>query len=134
MLKKSLIVATLTALALGTVALAQNPPVSPSPVKRTIVGKSEVPGSNYEVISAIVEIAPGFKAGRHFHPGNVFGQVLDGEFWLAVDGQPEKIIGPGQPIELPNKAVHNEGATAKGVKLIAVYVVEKGQPLVNPVK
>src|SRR5471030_1694721 len=38
-------------------------PVSPSPIKRTIIGKIEVPGANYEVITAMVEIAPGFKAG-----------------------------------------------------------------------
>ena len=134
MLKKTLIAATLAAFAFAGVAIAQNPPVSPSPVKRTVIGKTEVPGSNYEVLSAMVEIAPGFKAGRHFHPGKVFGQVVEGEFWLAVDGQPEKVIGPGQPIELSDKAIHNEGATDKGVKLIAVYVVEKGQPLVNPIK
>src|SRR5258707_8331914 len=62
MLKKSLIVVMLTAFALGTVALAQNPPVSPSPIKRTPIGKTEVPGVQYEVMSAMVEIAPGFKA------------------------------------------------------------------------
>ena len=32
------------------------------------------------------------------------------------------------------KAIHNEGAVGAGpAKLIAVYMVEKGQPLVNPV-
>ena len=136
MLKKSIIVATLAALAIGAAALAQqNPPVSPSPVKRTPIGKIEVPGANYEVISATVEIAPGFKAGRHFHPGIVQAQVVEGEFWLAVDGQPEKTYTAGQSLELPMKAIHNEGAVgSKPAKLIAVYVVEKGQPLVNPVK
>ncbi len=90
MLKKSIVIVTLAALVAGSAALAQNPPVSPSPVKRTVIGKTEVPGANYDVISAMVEIAPGFKAGRHFHPGAVQVQVLDGEFWLALDGQPEK--------------------------------------------
>jgi hypothetical protein len=73
MLKKTLIVATLAALELGGIAIAQEvkAPVSPSPVKRTVIGKIEVPGSNYEVITAMVELAPGFRAGRHFHPGIV---------------------------------------------------------------
>lgn len=130
------VLATVSALVLGGVALAQqNPPVSPSPVKRTVIGKSEVPGANYEVVSALVEIMPGFKAGRHFHPGVVQAQVLDGEFWLAIDGQPEKTYTAGQSLELPIKAIHNEGAVGnKPAKLIAVYVVEKGQPLVQPVK
>ena len=136
MLKKSLIAATLAAFALGGIALAQqNPPVSPSPVKRTPIGKIEVPGGQYEVITGLVEIAPGFKAGRHFHPGIVDATVLEGEFWLAIDGQPEKVYTAGQSLELPMKAIHNEGAVGtKPAKVIAVYVVEKGQPLVNPVK
>jgi quercetin dioxygenase-like cupin family protein len=97
MLKKPLIIATLAALALGGPAFAQqNPPVSPSPVKRTIVGKVEVPGADYEVITALVEIAPGFKAGRHFHPGIVDFPVLDGQFLLAPDGQPEKVFNAGE--------------------------------------
>src|SRR4029450_2596475 len=67
-------VTIVSALTFGGMVLAQDkpPPVSPSPVKRTVLGKVEVPNSNYEVITAMVEIAPGFKAGRHFHPAVVF--------------------------------------------------------------
>jgi quercetin dioxygenase-like cupin family protein len=137
MLKKSLIAATLTALVLGGAALAQQQaaPVAPSPVKRTVVGKVDVPGSNYEAVTATVEIAPGFKAGRHLHPGVVFALVTEGEFWLALDGQPEKTYKAGEQLTLPLKGIHNEGAVGSTpVKLIATYVVEKGQPLAIPVK
>ena len=59
--------------------------------------------------------------------------MVEGEFWTAVDGQPEKTFTAGQSLEVPLKAIHNEGALgAKPAKLIAVYVVEKGQPLVVP--
>ena len=53
-MKKTIVIITLAALVLGTVAHAQNPPVSPSPIKRTPIGKTEVPGGQYEVISATV--------------------------------------------------------------------------------
>jgi len=129
---------TVVGLAIGGAALAQkpqNPSLSSSPIKRTLIGKIEVPGSNYEVVTGMVEIAPGFKAGRHFHPGIVDATVIDGEFWLAIDGQPEKIYTAGQSLEVPNRAIHNEGAIGgKPAKLFAVYVVEKGEPMVNPVK
>jgi quercetin dioxygenase-like cupin family protein len=135
MFNKTLIVATLAAFALAGNAIAQNPPVSPSPVKRTVVSKIEVPGTNYEVITATLEIAPGFKAGRHFHPGIVTGHIVEGEFWLALDGQPEKTLTAGQTAEVPDKAIHNEGnAGTVPMKAIVTYVVEKGQPLVNPIK
>jgi len=41
----------------------------------------------------------------------------------------------GQAVALSDRATHNEGATAAGpLNLIAIYIVEKGQPLVQPVK
>src|SRR5471030_245824 len=123
MFKKTLFVATLAAFALAGSAIAQNPPVSPSPVKRTVVSKIAVPGTNYEVITATLEIAPGFKAGRHFHPGIVTGYILEGEFWLALDGQPEVTLTAGQSREIPNKAIHNEGNPGTvPMKAIVSYV------------
>jgi quercetin dioxygenase-like cupin family protein len=119
----------------STVAQAQQPqptPVQPSPVKRTILQRTDVPGTNLELIYATVEIAPSFKAGRHSHPGVVMAQVVDGEFWLAPDGQPEKVFKVGETLTIPDRAVHNEGASDKGTKINVVYVVEKGQPLVSP--
>lgn len=122
------------AIALGvTVPLAaQQAPAQPSPVKRTVLQRADVPGTNLELIYATVEIAPGFKTGRHSHPGVVMAQVTDGEFWFAPDGQPEKVFKAGESLTVPDRAIHNEGATDKGVKLSAVYVVEKGKPLVSP--
>jgi quercetin dioxygenase-like cupin family protein len=136
MLRKALLVAAALALALAGAATAQQAgaPVQPSPVKRTPVGKAEVPGSNYEVVTAVVELQPGFKAGRHKHPGSVMAQVIEGELMIAIDGQSEKRIPAGQSVQVPDGAVHDEGAVGdKPVKLIAVYVVEKGKPLVQPV-
>jgi quercetin dioxygenase-like cupin family protein len=113
---------------------AQAPaPVAPSPVKRTILQKADVPGTNLELIYASVEIAPGFKAGRHFHPGVVMAQVVEGEFWIHFDGQPEKVFRAGEALTVPDRAVHNEGAQGqRPAKLTAVYVLEKGKPLASP--
>ena len=105
----------------------------PSPVKRTPLGKVEVPGSNYEVVFGITELTAGFKSGRHSHPGLVLAYVAEGEFWYHVDGQTEKIYKVGESFQLPDRAIHNEGAAGdKAVKVMAVFVVEKGKPLVQP--
>jgi quercetin dioxygenase-like cupin family protein len=124
----------LAALAVSATADAQvqPSPVSPSPVKRTILQKTDVPGTNLEVIYATVEIAAGFKAGRHFHPGVAMALVVEGEFWFQLDGQPEKILRAGESLTTPDHAIHNEGALSQPVKLTAVYVLEKGKPMVSP--
>jgi quercetin dioxygenase-like cupin family protein len=134
--KQSVIAAAFAAFAASAAFAQQQPsPVQPAPVKRNIISKIDVPGSNYEVVTALLEIAPGFKAGRHIHPGIVNGYVTEGEFWLAIDGQPEKILKAGESAMLPNRAIHNEGAVGTTpLKAIVTYVVEKGQPMVQPVK
>jgi quercetin dioxygenase-like cupin family protein len=113
-------------------AQPQPSPVQPSPVKRTILQRADVPGTNLEIIYAALEIAAGFKAGRHNHPGVVMAQTVEGDFWLHMDGQPEQVVRAGESVTIPDRAIHNEGATDKPVKLNVVYVVEKGKPLVSP--
>jgi quercetin dioxygenase-like cupin family protein len=126
------------AAALGlTIATAQAPvPVTQGTqgIKRTIVQKMDVPGTNIETIVAVLEIAANFKAGRHTHPGNVTGYVLEGEFFITIDGQAEKQLNVGESIAVLNSAVHDEGTRDKPAKLFAVYLVEKGKPLAPPVK
>jgi quercetin dioxygenase-like cupin family protein len=135
MLNKLGLFAVLGLVAFAIPAAAQQAPVKPAPVQRTPIGKIDVPGSNYEVVTAMVTLQPGFKAGRHTHPGTVQAQVLEGEFMIQIDGQPEKTFKAGQSLEVPDSAVHTEGAVGSApAKLIAIYVVEKGKPLVSPVK
>jgi len=133
MLKLFIAASSVTVLLLGGLAFGQQAPLQPSPVKRTPLGKVEVPGSNYEVVFGITELAAGFKSGRHSHPGPLIAYVVEGEFWYHVDGQPEKIYKVGESLQLPDGAVHNEGAAGGvPVKVMAVFVVEKGKPLVKP--
>jgi quercetin dioxygenase-like cupin family protein len=112
MMQKAIFIAAVAALALAIPAAAQQAPVKPAPVTRVPIGKTEVPGSNYEVITAMVTLQPGFKAGRHNHPGVVQAQVLEGEFMIQFDGEPEKTFKAGQSLEVPSGAIHNEGAVA----------------------
>ncbi len=134
MLTKPLALALVVGIAtLGSLhAQQQASPVQPPPVKRTVLQKAEVPGTNLEMIYATVEIAPGFKAGRHFHPGLVMAQVLEGEFWFQMDGESDRTYRAGDSLTVPSGRIHNEGAGPQGVRLSAVYVLEKGKPLASP--
>jgi quercetin dioxygenase-like cupin family protein len=120
-----------------TMAVAQSPPPATQGapgIKRTIVQKMDVPGTNLETIVAVVEIAPNFKAGRHSHPGNVTGYVSEGEFLITFDGQPQRQLKVGESVAILDGAIHDEGTGDKPAKLLAVYVVEKGKPLASPAK
>ena len=85
-------------------------PAQVSPFKRTILQRADVPGTNLELIIATVDIAPGARAGRHTHPGLTMAYVVDGDFWLHMDGQPEQILHVGESTSNPDRTIHDEGA------------------------
>jgi quercetin dioxygenase-like cupin family protein len=81
-------------------------------------------------VQARVEFDPGIFVGRHTHPGEELGYVLEGEFEIRVDGQAAKIVKTGDAFMVPANTVHDalNTGTTKG-KILATYFVEKGQPV-----
>jgi len=104
-------------------------------IKRTVLQKADDPGSSkYEAVMAIAEIPPGGTSGRHTHPGIELAYVLDGSITLQHDGEAAKSYKAGGFMQ--NVAViHNATNTGKKpVKILAVYIVEKGKPMAEPAK
>lgn len=100
---------------------------------RSIVLKEDVSVPNREAVIARVEIAPGGIADWHTHPGDEISYVADGDIVLFVAGQPPRKISKDEGFVVPAGIVHsakNEGITP--IKLVGVYVVEKGKPLASP--
>ena len=92
----------------------------------------DVPGTNYETLTVVSEIVPNVNGGRHTHPGLETGYLLEGEFTLLVDGKPPQVLKPGDSYQVAPQTVHDGRSGDKGAKWFAVYVVEKGKPLVSP--
>jgi len=100
-------------------------------IKRTILQRVDVPGAPYETVLGIAEISAGSNAGRHTHPGTEIGTVAEGEMVLLIDGQPPKTLKAGDSYQISSGTVHDVKATS-GAKVVAVYTVQKGQPLATP--
>jgi quercetin dioxygenase-like cupin family protein len=116
-----------------TTAAAPAAAPSSGALKREMVGRADVSVPGREAVVARVEVAPGGKAGRHTHPGDEISYVLEGESLLLVDGQPPRRIKAGETFIIPAGVIHDaHNDTAKPVKLVGVYVVEKGKPLASP--
>ena len=122
-------------LVLVSAAWAQQPPASPQhapAIKRTVLNKVEVPGANYDVIYALVEIQANAMVGRHTHPGAVFVYVLEGDYSFSLDGRAWKVYKSGELFRIEPLDIHDEKAGAEGAKLLAVFTVERGKPLASP--
>ena len=118
-------------IAVDRTAFAQQPKPG---ITRTILQRVDEPGApNYEAVMAIAEIPPGMSSGRHKHPGIELAYILDGTMTVEHDGSPTTTVKAGDAVM--NKAeIHNaKNTSTKPVKILAVYLVEKGKPMAESV-
>jgi quercetin dioxygenase-like cupin family protein len=118
-------------ISISTVGLLA-PAIAQEGIKRTPLGTLDFP-PGYQTVKGYAEIAKGTCSGRHTHPGIETSYLLEGELILKVDGQPDKHVKAGDPVEIPAGIVHDGCATAgSAAKVLTVHVVEKGKPLGSP--
>jgi quercetin dioxygenase-like cupin family protein len=101
-------------------------------IKRIPLQKFDVPGTSYETVVAIAEVAPNVNVGRHTHPGPESSYVLEGELVLLIDDKPPQPFKAGQVFNIPAGAIHDARTGPAGAKVLATYIVEKGKPLASP--
>jgi quercetin dioxygenase-like cupin family protein len=135
-LKTALFSATVSIAALSVAAQAQQAPApvtaGATTIKRTILQKFDVPGTQSETVIGKAEITANSMIGRHTHFGVEGGYVLEGEMVLMIAGQPDKTLKAGESYSIPAGAAHDGKSGPNGATVIATYVVEKGKPLATP--
>jgi quercetin dioxygenase-like cupin family protein len=100
---------------------------------RTPLQTQDLSIPNKVVIQAKAEFDPGVAAGRHTHPGEEIGYILEGQLELKVDGQPTRIVKAGEVFFVPTGLAHDGINNSNGkTKVLATYVVEKGKPVATP--
>lgn len=112
----------------GTVGAQQ------SGFKRTVLQQGDLSMAGHESVTAVAEFQPGGTVGRHTHPGEEVGYILEGTIVLEQEGKPPVTLGPGKTFFIPAGTVHN--ATNRGAapaRVLANYIVEKGKPLATAI-
>ena len=86
-------------------------------------------------VVARAEFVPGGQAGKHTHPGEELGYVVEGTLELLIEGLPPKILKAGDVFFVPAGTVHDgrNVGTGKAV-VLATYIVETGKPVASPAK
>lgn len=127
MLKKSFV--ALLVFGAATAVLAQAPAF-----KRTVLQTAELSIAGREAVTAKAELPGGVSSGRHTHPGEEIGYLLEGAVTIEMDGV-SKTVKAGEAFAIPAGKVHNatNAGTAQAT-IVSTYIVEKGKPLATPVK
>jgi len=124
------IIAALVAVAgIGTLA-AQQPGFT-----RKLLQDQNLTVADRHAVQALAEFVPGGAAGRHTHPGEELGYVVEGTLELSIEGQPPRIVKAGESFFVPAGVVHDGRNVGSGpAKVLATYIVEKGKPVASPAK
>ena len=104
-------------------------------VKRTDLQRHNLSAPGREVIQVRVELAPGVAFGKHWHPGEEIIYMIEGSLQYQIEDKPPVTLKAGEVLFVPARTVHaarNVGSVP-GAEL-ATYIVEKGEPLLVPVK
>jgi quercetin dioxygenase-like cupin family protein len=127
MLKKSFV--TLLVFVSAAVVFAQAPAF-----KRTVLQTVDLSIPDRQAVTAKAEFPAGVSAGRHTHPGEEIGYLLEGSVSVEVDGV-SKTLKPGDAFAIPAGKVHNATNLGTGpATIVSTYIVEKGKPLATPAK
>lgn len=104
-------------------------------ITRTDVVRHDLNVAGREAIQVRVDFAPGAAFGNHSHPGAEIAYVLEGSLEYQLEGKPPVTLKAGEALFIPAGAVHAAKNTGTvNASELATYVVERGRPLVVPVK
>jgi len=124
------ITAALALAGLGFALHAQQPGFT-----RKMLQDQEMSISDRHAVQVLAEFVPGGAAGKHTHPGEELGYVLEGTLQLEVAGQPPRTLKAGETFFIPANTVHDGKNVGSGpAKVLATYIVEKGKPVASPAK
>ena len=138
---KRVLIAALALGAVMAVSMARQA-VAQEGVTRTVILKKPLEADpKKEVTIFVAEFKPGARTGKHYHPGQEFIYVLEGEGRIEEAGKPPIDLKPGMAVYFesdPAKPTYvHEGfnlSKTKPMKLVTTLITEKGQPLAIPAK
>jgi quercetin dioxygenase-like cupin family protein len=101
--------------------LQQVPPTMPQPA---------------EVMTVLVELPPGDPGTPpHRHSGPVFGYMLEGEMIFELEGEPERVVRPGEAFWEPGgDVIHYQAANNMAdswSRFVVVMTGVPGQPMLT---
>jgi quercetin dioxygenase-like cupin family protein len=130
-MRRSILACATLLCVMSTAALAQQ-----GPNVTTLVSEAAVTGVPEKVFTLITaEWPPGVSTGRHTHPGDEYGTVVEGEVVTRQDGADWKTVKAGQSYYVPAGIVHEtKNVGERAAKTYNGFIVEKGKPRATPVR
>ena len=75
--------------------------------KRTELQRGDLTVAGREAVTAIAELPTGVASGKHTHPGEEVGYILEGTVTVEMDGKAPMVLNAGGAFLIPSGQVHN---------------------------
>ena len=116
--RKSAVAAAIFIAAVAVLGYAQQPGFT-----RKLLQDQNLSVPERHAVQALAEFIPGGAAGRHTHPGEELGYVVEGTLLLDVDGQPPRTLKAGEAFFVEAGKVHDGKNIGSGpAKVLATYI------------
>jgi quercetin dioxygenase-like cupin family protein len=131
---RGLLLAVAAVVCFGTAPLHAQPA---SQLKVTIlVAETPVTGVSDKVFMLLTtDFPPGVSTGRHTHPGDEYGTLIEGAVMTRQEGGEWRTVNAGQSYYVPANIIHEtKNVDTVPAKAVNAFVLEKGKPRVTPVQ
>lgn len=82
-----------------------------------------------------VDIPPGSDSGRHFHHGDQYTTVQEGEIHITIDGKGDHAYKAGDAVHIEPMLVHRtQNLSGKPARTLEVFIVDKSKPMTEKVQ
>jgi quercetin dioxygenase-like cupin family protein len=113
-----------------TLSQAQQPAL-----QRTDLLQNDIDVPEHEVVQVRVDFERGATSIKHSHPGEEVAYVLEGSLEYQLEGRQAILLKTGESLFIPAGVAHMAKNVGSGkASELATYIVQKGAPLVVPVK
>jgi quercetin dioxygenase-like cupin family protein len=86
------------------------------------------PSREVKIINVI--LPPGADSGRHYHHGDQYTTVQEGEIRIDIDGQGPHVLKAGEALHLDPMVWHRtQNLSGRQARTTEFFIVEKGKPL-----
>ena len=82
-----------------------------------------------EILMSTVEISSNFTLPKHYHPGEEFGYMLEGNGTLIVNNTTKTFLKEGDAFRIPFQQIHTFVTKDENAKVVVFRVHPKGRPV-----
>ena len=100
-------------------------------IERTVLQQMEIPGTTTKLVLGLALFPAEADVAPHTHSPGLIIQVIAGEYWIELQGQPRRFLHPGDSFIIPDGVVHQEGALGKEVKLSGIFILPKEDKMLH---